>query len=643
VGKSCKALFLLLLNLGLFVGCWCNAQAEVDNPIKPADDATYVVSRFLVAYAPRDVPPHPDLPPLQELLETPILLGKRGDLYVGPGEGALTQVKLGEFQGPSRFSSNALVSISTSLAGMVLKHEFAGVWATPAIDDIAANGRDDRQGRQELRLNIYVAEAKQVRTVAKGRRIRADLAITNAAHERILANSPIQGATNERRGSLINKRRLDAYIGRLNRFPSRTVESALSSTEEPGAVVLDYLVSEDKPWLAYTQVANTGTEATGEWRERFGFIHQQLTSRDDILSLDYITSNFDRSHAFFGSYEIPLVFPDYLKARTYGSYGNFRADQLGVPFGNLNGTVGVAGFEGIWSPIGLPGFSVGRMVFAPTYLDFTAGGKWKGIEVDNEVYGTKAETDLALPYVGVSFSSLSQRTKLAGGVQLEGNLAGLADTEASDALGRTDTDREWAVVKWGGGFSFFLEPLIAPKSTQLAHELAFSVRGQYTLDNRRLIPEEEELIGGFYSVRGYPEAFDAGDTMYVATAEYRCYLGRIIKPTREMNVAVGSKVSSHSQFGNPFRFRPKETYGRPDWDLILRVFADGGQLFHNRPVPTETDRSVASTGVGLELQIKRNLNLRVDYGFVLRSETENLDDPIDSGDSRVHFSGTLAW
>ena len=368
-----------------------------------------------------------------------------------------------------------------------------------------------------------------------------------------------------------------------------------------------------------------------------------MTSRDDILSLDYITADFDRSHAFFGSYEIPLVFPDYFKVKMYGSYGDFRAELLGGAFGDLNGTLGVGGFEAIWSPVSLPRFSVGRLAFAPGYLDFTAGGKWKGIEVDNQVYGMAAGTDLVLPYGGVSFSSLSQRTKLAGGIQLEGNLADVASTQPSDSLGRSDTDREWAVLKWGGGLSFFLEPLITPNSTQLAHELAFSVRGQYTLANRRLISEEEDLIGGFHSARGYPEAFDAGDTMYMASVEYRCYLGRLLKPTREMNVAVGSKISSHSQFGNPFRFRPKETYGRPDWDVILRAFADGGQLFHNRAVSTETDRGVASAGVGLELQIKRNLNLRLDYGFVLLSQTENLTKPIDYGDSRVHFSATLAW
>jgi hemolysin activation/secretion protein len=195
----------------------------------------------------------------------------------------------------------------------------------------------------------------------------------------------------------------------------------------------------------------------------------------------------------------------------------------------------------------------------------------------------------------------------------------------------------------GGGFSFFLDPLLAPGSTRLVHELAFSIHGQYVFGDRRLIPEEEALVGGFYSVRGYPEAFDSADSAFVGTAEYRLYLARMLRPTEEMNVAIGSKLSSHSQFGNPFRFRPKEVFGRPDWDLIFRAFVDGGQTYNNERRPTETDRSLLSSGVGLELQLKRNLNVRLDYAFVLIPQQENLVEPIAYGDSRLHFSATLAW
>ena len=53
---------------------------------------------------------------------------------------------------------------------------------------------------------------------------------------------------------------------------------AVSQSQVPGGVVLDYLVSEAKPWTVYAQASNTGTKETESWRERFGFIHNQDVS-----------------------------------------------------------------------------------------------------------------------------------------------------------------------------------------------------------------------------------------------------------------------------------------------------------------------------------------------------------------------------
>jgi hemolysin activation/secretion protein len=234
---------------------------------------------------------------------------------------------------------------------------------------------------------------------------------------------------------------------------------------------------------------------------------------------------------------------------------------------------------------------------------------------------------------------------VAAGAQFEGNLPGLAGTDESQlaGLGRLDTDENWVLAKWGVGAAFFLEPFFSENPTQLVHEISFSSRGQYTFGNQRLVPQQEEIIGGFYSVRGYPEALDAGDTVFVGTGEYRFYLARALRIVPQGNISVGSKTSWREQFANPFRFRAKDVYGRSNWDLILRTFIEGGQTYNNRRRPTETDRSLLSTGVGVELQVRRNLDLRLDYGIALKSETENLANPVSYGSSRVHFSATVAW
>ena len=74
----------------------------------------------------------------------------------------------------------------------------------------------------------------------------------------------------------------------------------------PGEVSLDFLVAENKPWYAYFQISNTGTDSTNEIRERFGFTHNQLTNRDDILAIDWLNAGGDDVNALATRYQAPF-------------------------------------------------------------------------------------------------------------------------------------------------------------------------------------------------------------------------------------------------------------------------------------------------------------------------------------------------
>src|SRR5690606_1901477 len=98
------------------------------------------------------------------------------------------------------------------------------------------------------------------------------------------------------------------------------VDVAVGAGEVPGSFALDYLVSDTKPWLAYFQISNTGTEQTSDWRQRLGFVHHQLTGNDDILRLDYATAGFEDSHAFMASYERPFDGNERVRWQINGGY-----------------------------------------------------------------------------------------------------------------------------------------------------------------------------------------------------------------------------------------------------------------------------------------------------------------------------------
>ncbi len=650
-GRLLATLLLLLKAAFLVYSSHGSAQEapKVGTPPVPSTETNrvYVVSAISIEYGPPGIASHPDLPRVEELLKVRVKLGRTGDIYVRPTRtGSTVVLGIGEIQKPTRFSGEAIIAINQALADQLNGRGFYAIWAAPDSREIdPRTGQDLRQGRWDLHLVVHAAEIQELRTMAMGRRVPPLASTNHLIYRRITENSPLQPPSEGVRGSLLNKSRLDDYVGRLNRFPGRNVTAALSPANQPGGLSLEYIISEDRPWIVYTQASTTGTRASGEWRERFGFIHQQLTKRDDVLSVDYVTAGFEHSHALLGSYEIPILYPDRLKAKLYGSNGEYTADELGLNQLNLSGSSRSAGGDFTFSPLSFPVPPLGGLSLAPAFLDLTIGTKWQNVRLNNRLFGIEAGTDLLLPYAGATVSSISPKSKFTAALQFEGNLSGIVGTDRADLvnLGRLDTDTDWLVMKWETGLSFFLEGILDPHPDKLVHELAISARGQYVFEDRRLIPQQTDLIGGSSSVRGYPEAFDQADTVFVGSAEYRFYLARALKPAVEEHRLLGAKTTDSTHFDNRFRFRARDAYSRPDWDLILRAFVDGGQTHNNRRRLAETDRSLLSTGIGLELQLRRNLNVRADYGFVLRSERENLIHPVEYGDSRLHLSATLTW
>ena len=266
------------------------------------------------------------------------------------------------------------------------------------------------------------------------------------------------------------------------------------------------------------------------------------------------------------------------------------------------------------------------------------------MRVEDALLGTEAEADLLIPYVGARAERLTGTAATYGSLLLEWFDGGFTNTgvEELTALGRFAPDEDAQVLKLDAFHSVYLEPLLdraawedpaTPGTSTLAHEVALALRGQHTL-GARLIPQMQHVVGGLYTVRGYPESIVAGDNVYVGSLEYRFHVPRVFKPSKE---AVRLPL-----FGTPFRMAPPSVYGRPDWDLVLRAFFDIGRAESEDPLPFETDETIAGTGVGVELRVKDNLSVRVDYAVAL-DDIERGDHHVDAGDSRIHAVITLSY
>lgn len=612
-----------------------------------AEQPEFMVSSFDVAYE-RDTS---RVPTVAELLaEADLMLRRSGDGYISssdPADSTTVQALNDTLRSaPARFSRKALDSVNRSIVRALNERGFIGVLVATSPDDLAIDVRDASAdlaspqnvwsdlrpgGSGAMRVIMYTARVVQVRTVASGDRIPADQGVDHPAHERIRENSPIQPASAEGEpgSDVLRRDALDDYTFRLNRHPGRRVDVAVSTAENPGDVTLDYMVRENKPWFVYAQIANNGTRETEEVRERFGFINNQLTGNDDILAIDFVTAGFGGTHGVVGSYEFPIG--DHLRLRPFASYSTFDASQVGFGDESFEGESWSVGGDLSWN------FFQRRDWF----IDFVTGLRWESVSTDNQAVDVTGRDSFFLPSVGLRLERFTDEASTAAFARVEWNLDDIAATgdPSLENLGRTDPDAEFAVFQWGFEQTLYLEPLIDAgrfregKST-LAHELQFRVRGQNSLGDR-LAPTFQDVVGGADTVRGYPESAVAGDDVYIGSFEYRLHIPRLLEPYDERG------ENPPMVFGNPFRVRPHTRYARPDLDVIAKAFLDVGRAENEDRLPFENDETLIGAGVGLEMLVGRNINLRLDFGVALNEIEEPTQ--VTPGSSRLHFVFTLLF
>jgi hypothetical protein len=651
------------------------ARGQIDGIGDPVDPGpAYTVSGFSVRY----LNPHPDQPPLSSILPLTVLLGEASSGLIAPSpDRPQAEVRVGVPGEPRDYHASAIGSISSSVLAALQQRGLLGVYVQPDPADIDIETERDLRppGQTELRLIITTARVRALRTIAAGDRVKEEWRIDNAMHDRIRLRSPIQptGADNADSTDLIDGDVLDEYLFRLNRHPGRRVNAALAPAEDGRGVSLDFLVNESKPWYAYAQVSNTGTDATNKWQQRFGYVNNQLLGRDDILSFEYFRAGLDDLNGVSLSYDapwfdsprpwwwgtpsegpdwlsaidrskLPWFGNDFLRWRLFGSYTSYTLDL----------DLGAAGKETIDGKDWNVGAQLTYNFFQHRafFLDVFGGLEGRGVEVDNSAAVSTASRFFLLPQAGVRAQRVNPISTLFANVVFEGNVKSATDEGSSqggnpsggiEALGRANPDDKWFVMKGDFAFSQFLEPIFnpsawedpsTPSSSTLAHEVALGARGQYAFGSR-LIPQAEQVAGGLYSVRGYDQSAAVGDNLIIGTFEYRFHLPHSLPVARE---------PTQLPLLGDFRVAPQQVYGRADWDLILRAFIDTALTSSNeRPnADLEPSEFLLGTGVGTELVIRNNLRARVDWGIALKSN-ESPTTRVDAGDHQFHLLFTVLY
>jgi hemolysin activation/secretion protein len=582
----------------------------------------YWVSRFVLEYA----EPHPAHPALDALAAHNYALGQADDGYVGPRRGGrnfwFRLDEMGQQQAVPVYASG-LRELAEQIVGDLNARGLIGVYVAPNPDDIdPTTGEDKRAPAQTaLRLRVYTGRVGAVRTFAADPELDNQERVDRPEHRVIAQRSPVGPQSSD----LLDRKRLDEYVARLNRHQGRFVDVVLTPTLQPGRINVDYIVEEERPWSLYSSFSDTGTRDTDRWRQRFGFAHQQLTGLDDVLRVDYVTDGFDDIDAFFGSYDglIPGTDGTWLDGMRW-RFGAARSEYSSEVFfaGGAGGTDEI--FAGETTQLE---FGIAQNVYQSggLFVDLGAGLRWLDVDLTNlTVYDAKAK--FLIPGLTLQLEDTRAGSIRYAALTLE-QASSSGFSEEDDDFGREDLDDSWLALRWNAGIRF--EPWSGRRSgggrsfVGRLHEIELSTEGQYAFD-QRLIPQEQGVIGGLYTVRGYPQSLVAGDSIAIARAEYRYHI--------PLSLSQGSSFWS-------------------DWNLVLRSFVDMGWAINASgsvtgangvPIRLADDgtEQLTSIGVGAEILIRRNLSLRLDYGIALQALE---DEGVDSGDSEAHLAAIVRY
>lgn len=618
-------------------------------PVTPAREAGVAVDRFEFSYGLQ----HPALPSLEELKGLTVKSTRDGNTFRAPAAGGAENLILSGLPEGSRFDAGALRSIAQDVVRWYNKRGLYGVWvAYENLESSPAGVVDNRAAdNRAAHLVIWASQISEVRTLARGKRIKPQFSINSPKHRRIISRSPLRaGATPDQPGSLFSQQVLNDYLYGLSLHPGRRVEASIASAGEPGKVVLDFLVTEARSWQIFSQFNNYGTEATGIYRARLGFQHNQLTNHDDILNIDAITTPDFKTYGAFISYRIPLWRPAKLLFRIYGSYGDFVAsDSSSVVALRYVGKNWLGGFEltnrlTLWRD---------WQLVSALGANFNHYGIQQVISDNPLVTGT---SNFLVPFLSTTLSRNFTWGSLSGGLRFDhtvGDFANLDPSTGIQALGRRAAESNWTSARWNLNGTVYLESLFnrSNQTKALAHEFSVRLKGRTLLRGKRLIPHEQEPLGGALSIRGYPESIISADEFLAATLEYAYHIPRSLKPAEPGTL-----------FRRPFKWRPREAGQNPDWDLVLRAFYDYAYRGVNPapPVANEVvdpaaklpyiDRNIgiAGAGVGIALMVKQNFSLRCDYGQALTElvDTDRLkDDQIiwAKGNKQVYLITSFTW
>lgn len=600
-------------------------ENSTDKEFAESEEKTYPVSQIKIEYDQT----HPKHIREEKLERLEIRLYQNGDIYYGNDRGidsAPTYTTIGRINRADRtllLSQSAIEEIVRTVYDYFIASGIHWTIAYIPNSEISTSGEDLRSDSDlVIVVSSPIVEHTTIKFVDPNNPSKE---IDNAKLAKKIEDKlplSLPDPSSGYPGDFINSNLLNNYLHSLNRHPERRVDLEIGPTNTPGQVALDFVVTQKRPFYFYANVNNNVPKPFKRWQESVGFIHTQLSGNDDILKINASSDSIDKYYSVDASYEAPIGRSLKNRWQIYGNFNRFLSAEFALPQNLFVGTQAIFNAE----------FISNIAQWGKLFLDVVADLQYRHIHNKGHFLFGSATKNFLLPGIGFKCIQLKSESKIIASVSLQSTISSLFwDVRKNlDNLGRFDLSPNWGIVEAGLYGSFYLEPLFQKKSAvkHLAHEIVCQGQLQNAF-NQRLIPQLEGILGGLYSIRGYPQSTVSGDNLYMGSVEYRFHLPAALKTNPNATVKV---------FGKTLRWAPAQPKGETDWDLIFRAFYDVGETTINQRKRFERDHLIMGTGLGLELVVWSNIFIRGDWGRALRSA-----NGIPSGNNQFYFSSTIIF
>ncbi len=402
-------------------------------------------------------------------------------------------------------------------------------------------------------------------------------------------------------GQPLSTARLARELRLANESPVKQTTAVLKGGADEGDLAAQVRVEDQRPWRFSLGLDNTGTPQTGNYRVGVGFQHANLFDRDQVLTLQYVTSPSkeddpdalalppNKNVLIAGAgYHIPLY--------SLGDSIDLVAGYANVNSGVVQNLFAVSGSGQVYAGrynFGLP--AVGGLE-----QKLALGLDWR--IYNNDVAPVGTPTSVVPDYVIHPLSLAYSGAYRAEGQELLFSVAGVQNIPG----GPDGSQPTFDAVRPGAPASYTLARATLSYVLGLPRGLQARARfaAQYTRDE--LVPGEQFGIGGMDSVRGFLERQFTGDRGYSGSVE-------LYSPDFGAELSAGT------------------------WRARLLAFYDFGRAYLINPQVFEPEViGISSVGPGVRVAYGSSLSLRFDYGFQIQRGV-----PPSDFTSRANFS--LVW